>query len=1570
MHYEHDGMRLWIEPPGNLSSDGLSPGSDATLMVGVEPADASNRVQVQYRVNGGPTTAIPAEPIRHAGNAQYFRAQLPCAALGAGDTVEYTAVCKCAGRQVPSPPQTERFGSSFQIGDAATMSAQVPALSRATSLLVRRATDVHVSPASASVVAWGGQSPILLRPTHLCLFVLTRDKGHPIARMPFYAEVGVKRVLPPPKPECKLKHEIIRAGIWIFLDKFFSFDGPPPIETLIKGFCDALVGLLAPETIETLAQDPAASTIVADIFEKTYTLTGDTSGDFNPAALLKFLEKAVLAYAEEHKWRLADTNVQGEQIVWLYPLGVLATDHVGYLSFDLTRLPEDVAEAVGQALEARRRDPYKPTDAAIWVYPMARDEMRFDALAQGRFAQDAIVLKLELDAPELPEAIKNMGLLAMQKPDLTDWRLSPSSFAVSPSALLGEDGCENLFPANVALQEFHFYQVIGLSDVSSQLADLEGVRDKVKVGVVNEYRLAWYPLGHSLGQIQYSLPLAPGESVNLAVIDWTRRDVDTRSEDTKEAEQLVHNQRRDRTITETVNAAIKEYQSGSSFMAGLGASVGLSAATGAAVGGPVGLGVGLAAGLAGSLGGASSNSGGSRDIAASTVQKLSDNITQASASMRELQSTVVVQTTQSEKESIETRTVVNYNHSHALTILYYEVLRHFRTVTEYVRRRPIALVKLRTSLLSNGSLVTAPRWNDIHNSDPTIVGKALAQLNLYYQTIQTLVENRSALETAILDKRYSEGFNALERIAHRAQVANATPTLKPNQFDPGMIAFKFFKFEIKVGGWFPKLGEGSQYVKISAKLRGPGKEYNLVKFNNDWDELNPRGTFEVGDSFNTFWAKLNPSEFKDRPAEVLWGDIDEIHLGVTPNHSIVSIAYLKITGRDQFGDHVLVEQDYGGGHLGVFEAYDIILPINWSGPKVPPDDPLKVPTPEETEDEVKGNQLIDHLRYHSAHYSRALYLNQNVSDRAQQLDAIKLNGSTVLEKVENRPLELVGDFVAYPCADRKWADLIENAIKATPLPDVLPDERLITLPTRGVFAEAKLGHCNASEEIDNTRFWDWQQSPIPHFAPEIAPTQPVTPQPQQPNLAPTPFPQSLVNIVNPPAAPDPTGLAAALNVLGTPNIFRDMSGRAEVADLLKRLSDNSISIADAANRARDIQARHGIGFSSGGSRGGLIGTYGTSPAIGGPRARPTEPSSGTRDLLDMPKVLNKLKSAGLITPDTAGSIAEAATRNAYQPELPQIEQVGDRYVPPATTPNELIGLVGEALLGDSLEKNGIIVFRDWNASKHVSATGIDLVASDPQTGEVWLLDNKAQIGGIGKANALTGDKFDTYKEDVRTFLENVSADPEAAKAAQLLRQDKFKKVVANAWAGSNTGFTTGLFANRDLSVYDIRMGRLFTTYDEWIQAFKNLPTGIRRPGLRGVIILEAGLLALAVAEGTRWAVRSDKNAVINALGEFVAEATLGEVLSRLPGGLFAGFTLALETDNPQYLEARRREDTIEQISDSIPGFYVMSPAEQDKVKEMIREIYENPVEIQLPPEPPRRGIHLPGFDWPPQPTYT
>ena len=93
----------------------IEPGSDVTLTIGVEPADASNRVQIRYRVNGGPAAEIAAEPVRHVGNAQYFVAQLPWAAFRDGDTMEYSAGCQCAGQRVSSAVGAEEFAASFRV---------------------------------------------------------------------------------------------------------------------------------------------------------------------------------------------------------------------------------------------------------------------------------------------------------------------------------------------------------------------------------------------------------------------------------------------------------------------------------------------------------------------------------------------------------------------------------------------------------------------------------------------------------------------------------------------------------------------------------------------------------------------------------------------------------------------------------------------------------------------------------------------------------------------------------------------------------------------------------------------------------------------------------------------------------------------------------------------------------------------------------------------------------------------------------------------------------------------------------------------------------------------------------------------------------------------------------------------------------------------------------------------------------------------------------------------------------------------------------------------------------------
>ena len=939
MPHEHEGMKLWVEPDKHLASGTMEQGSDVHLTVGVEPADASNRVQVRYRVNGGPSTAIDAEPLRHVGRAQFFKARLPSATLRDGDTLEYGAVCQCAGRQVPSTHEVEQFSSSLRVMNGKLVGGESPPVGTL-SLSVgarpktgltearvvngklveaqpaisntRSAESAPVKTMSASV---GGRTNTVsgnanqLKPTHLSLFVLVRSSGHPIARMPFYAEVGVIGLSNP------LKHDV----------------------------------------------------------------------------------------------PLTDTNTQEQRIAWAHPLGVLATDHVGYLSFDLTRLPPDVADALALALEMRRRDPNTPTHTSIWIYPMAREESRIDALAQIRFAHDAIVVKVELDMeldsdlcqPKMCESIKNLGFMTMQNPDLTDWRLSPGSFATNPGALIGADGCEMVVPSNIALHEFNFHQVIGVSaaDVELPIDDADAAA-KVRPGFVNEYRLSFIPIGHALGQILYSFPLAPGESVNFAVIDWTRRDSALRNEASKLNESLVHELRRDRIISETVRASIDEWQHGGSLMAGLGASLG-----GAMGGG----GMGLAAGASAALGGAYSTTSGSRDIAADTVQKLSDNVSQAATSSRELHSTVVVQSSQAEHEAIETRTVVNYNHSHALTILYYEVLRHFRVVTEFVRRRPALLTNIHGGIAHRFAPSRGRHWN-------------------YKIDWPTIYENRKLLEAALLDDRYREGFDIAERRRHRDFVAEVVgpppaPTPAPNPPLAAGPELRYFVVEMKTGGWFAD--DRSKDVKVNVTLfpknirldgGGGGGE--------DAWRVSPPGAFTLADAYNSFVGHLPMRN------TIRWGDIDMIQILVWQSGTDVSFQHIKVTAIDVDGHALeLVDKHYEFGHLTLTNDFNIDLPT--FRPQPPPPPPGR--SAESIEEEAKFLEFNEHLLNHRAHYERALRLGSTPAQRAFELASLGVGGdASLLEKVDNRPLEVLGDYVAYPCIDPVWSERIMAKAKKPP----------------------------------------------------------------------------------------------------------------------------------------------------------------------------------------------------------------------------------------------------------------------------------------------------------------------------------------------------------------------------------------------------------------------------------------------------------------------------------------------------------------------------------------------------------
>src|SRR5262249_35672089 len=76
---------------------------------------------------------------------------------------------------------------------------------------------------------------------------------------------------------------------------------------------------------------------------------------------------------------------------------------------------------------------------------------------------------------------------------------------------------------------------------------------------------------------------------------------------------------------------------------------------------------------------------GQRNLSANMAQNVMDRTHQASNSARNRWATIVREVSQSESENISTRTVTNYNHMHALSVEYFEIVQLYRVAVELTR---------------------------------------------------------------------------------------------------------------------------------------------------------------------------------------------------------------------------------------------------------------------------------------------------------------------------------------------------------------------------------------------------------------------------------------------------------------------------------------------------------------------------------------------------------------------------------------------------------------------------------------------------------------------------------------------------------------------------------------------------------------------------------------------------------------------------------------------------------------------------------------------------------------------
>ncbi len=671
------------------------------------------------------------------------------------------------------------------------------------------------------------------------------------------------------------------------------------------------------------------------------------------------------------------------------------------------------------------------------------------------------------------------------------------------------------------------------------------------------FKSEWIADGYSLGDLLYSLPLAPGQKKQIVVFDWERRESAANTQSVEVEESLSSSLTRDRDILEIARGTTSENLRGSSRAS----TGGVSGSVGGVIGGVL---FGVSGGYSTSSSRASQDS--FRQVSASDQQRLSDRLVQSANAVRSMRSTVIQTVAQGERFEVSAESVANYNHCHALTIQYYEVLRHFKIRQRFAEARECLFVPL---LMSTFDLKKLLRW-------------------------------REPLAAGLFDRRLRTGFDAGDRVANEWQDSNFPSGTYASEAI--ITASGQLQFRLSIQRPLDEIVEVDDTdrppvvppSRISAAIFHKKKVGRIIEAN--WDKLrsvvgNPAEFYNdylanVADKDGVFHRMLGEKIARQFVDSLLFTVQNEASAGigaVTFDASVASrynrngllTVSLQIVGptglpRDRF--HFL--------RVGIDAAKDILSDGSFAtllsgsmryrtrhhsdflfryqrlnddlsatdGATLytgPTDDELKNPR---KEDLVVVNKLIAHLNDNLEYYHRQLWTGMSEQRRFMLLDGIFLNGKgegrSLASLVQNELIAIVGNSLVFPVAP--GLNLNPDFGMKESLTDfymtATADPISVSVPTRGVFAEAVMGKCNSCEKIDDSRFWRWEESPIPDSPTAINPVSTDSRRADPGNLQAQTLPASLVSIQNAPNAPDPSGLSAALGVLGQAGLFKDITG--------------------------------------------------------------------------------------------------------------------------------------------------------------------------------------------------------------------------------------------------------------------------------------------------------------------------------------------------------------------------------------------------------------------------------------------
>jgi hypothetical protein len=705
-------------------------------------------------------------------------------------------------------------------------------------------------------------------------------------------------------------------------------------------------------------------------------------------------------------------------------------------------------------------------------------------------------------------------------------------------------------------------------------------------GHILHFKQEWVNDGYSLGDLIYSLPLAPGQKKQIVTFDWERREAAAGVEALDYQESLQNTLSRDRDINEIVNGTIGEASQGGST-----ATTSSSSSASAAAGG---LGFALGPIVIGGGGGGSKSSGrsssssnawqrSSRNSTLSSLQQIRDRTRQSASAVRSMRSTVIQTASQGERFSVETETVANYNHCHALTIQYFEVLRHFKIRQRLADVRECLFIPLEMTTFDGKK---ALRWREVLSKyllrDP--FSRRLETRRLLFRSRNPLLKGFDAIERIENDYEGSDlpdGIYADETLDYlegtiylRFQLSRP----KDDKDDDGNLIFL-----ASAWGFMGKLNPALTAAVLHARYQDRSEANRDRAFQ---EEVAPQIAREFVErlKFEAILEDGMPVDLEMDPTLVSrYYDNRSLQVSLRMGSTSFEglkrsdIRYIQIstTATDANGNQlspsdllpdnsrVIVTSGFMGyrsknlsthlfrnsrinNDLTETDGVLIYTPLNR----------LETRNPKEDDKEM-ANALVDHLNDNLEYYHNVIWMTMSPRRRFMFLDGIQVVDysesdeypegviRSVASVVENRVIGIEGNCLVMPVAPGfrldpntrgEEVDYLDLYKPLTPLEPIN-----ISVPTKGVFAEAVMGKCNSCEKKEEDRFWRWTEAPIPDSPTAIQPINTDSRRAQPLDTDPTQFPNPMIQIQNAPAVPDPSGFAALGQLLANPN-FENITG--------------------------------------------------------------------------------------------------------------------------------------------------------------------------------------------------------------------------------------------------------------------------------------------------------------------------------------------------------------------------------------------------------------------------------------------